>query len=79
MSEGKDAGEPLDSYQKILNMPAPSKPKPDFRSLLISTVDTILAVSNPHGIKLLHFDCSATKLCPNGTTLSNHNCKLVLA
>jgi hypothetical protein len=60
-------------------MPAPPKPKPDFRSLLISTADSILAVSNPHPIKWLHFDCSAMKLCPNGTTPSSRNCKLVLA
>jgi hypothetical protein len=60
-------------------MPAPPKPKPDFRSLLISTADSILAVSNPHPTKLLHFDCSAMKLCPTGTTLSSHNCELVLA
>jgi hypothetical protein len=36
-------------------------------------------VSNPHPIKLLPFDCCATKLCPNGTTLSSRNCKLVFA
>ena len=73
------AGEPLDSYQKILNYAAPPKPKPGSRSLPISTADTTRAVANLHPIKLLHFDCSATKLCPNGTTLSSHNCKLVLA
>jgi hypothetical protein len=28
---------------------------------------------------LLPFGCSATKLCPNGTTLSSRNCKIVLA
>src|ERR1700690_2637469 len=60
-------------------MPAPPKPKPDFRSPPTSTVDTILAVSSPHPIKLLRFDYSATKLFPSGTTPSSHNCKVVLA
>jgi len=45
-------------------MPVPPKPKPDRGSLPVSTVDTIRAVSNPHQIKLPHFDCSAMKLCP---------------
>jgi len=59
--------------------PAPPKPTPVFRSLLISTADSILAVSNPLPIKWLPSDCSATKLCPSGTTRSSHNCELVLA
>jgi hypothetical protein len=41
-------------------MPAAPKPNPAFRSLRISIAGTILAVSNPHRIKLLHFDCNAT-------------------
>jgi hypothetical protein len=60
-------------------MPARPRLRQDFGSLLISTADTTRAVSNPHPIKLLLFDCSATKLCPNGTTLSSRNCKIVLA
>src|SRR6266699_3117750 len=53
--------------------------RPRQRHLPISTAGTILAVSNPCPIKLPHFDCSAMKLCPNGTTPSSLNCKLVLA
>src|SRR5438046_7576561 len=60
-------------------MPVPPKPKPDCGSLPISTADTILAASNLCPIKLPHFDCSAMKLCPNGTTPSSLNCELVFA
>src|ERR1700733_3858668 len=44
-------------------MPAPPEPKPDFRSPPTSTAVPILAISSPHLIRLLPFDCSAMKLC----------------
>jgi hypothetical protein len=54
------------------------KPKPDFRLLPISTADSILAVSNPHQIKVLPLDCSTMKLCPSGTNHQATTVKLFL-
>jgi hypothetical protein len=62
-----------------LGFSVPPKPKPDFRSPPTSTAVSILAVSSPHHIKLLPFDCSTTKLSPSGTTPSSHNCRVVIA
>jgi hypothetical protein len=62
-----------------LGFSVPPKPKPDFRSPPTSTAVSILAVSSPHQIKLLPFDCSTTKLSPSGTTPSSHNCRVVIA
>jgi len=72
------AGEPLDSYQKILNYTRPQKLKPALPSLLTWIAATILAASSQLPTNSPHCDCSAMKPCPSGTTPSNLNCEVVL-
>jgi hypothetical protein len=72
------AGEPLDSYHKILHF-IRSKLKPACRSTLTSTVATIQPAQNPHPNNFRLFASGLTKPCPSGTTLSHPICEIVFA
>jgi len=72
-------GEPLDSYQKILNYTRTTKTqKPALPSLLTWIAATIPCGPSQLPTNSPHCDCSAMKPCPSGTTPSNLNCEVVL-
>jgi hypothetical protein len=73
------AGEPLDSYQKILNTRARREPKPVSKSRPTSTAATTRVASSPPQNRSCHSDCTVTKRFRTGTTPSNPKCEVVSA
>jgi hypothetical protein len=73
------AGEPLDSYQKILNYARTAQTQTGLQ--VTAYLDRRFY---PRGLKptpdqIASLRLQPMKLCPSGTTPSIHNCKLVLA
>src|SRR5579863_1906237 len=60
-------------------MRAPPRPKPASPSPPTLTAANTNAVSSPLRNKLHLYDCSVTKPCRSGTTLSSLNCEVVFA
>ncbi len=73
------AGEPLDSYQKILNFIRSTRTQTGLSVTAHSTVATIPPGLNQHPNSFNCFDSSHTRFCPSGTTRSHRICELVFA
>ena len=71
------AGEPLDSYQKILNFIRSTRTQTGLS--VTSTVATIPPALNPHPNSFNHFASSRTTFYPSGTTRSHPICEVVFA